>query len=252
MQLFPIVCRKKQTQLEFSDVYGRRKAEKRMKKIYRKAFGSPMVHRLLYRLVRCYSATFRLSFENETPLWDHLEDGGRVLMCAWHQQFFSLIAPFLRYASLRPALMISRSADGELIAGVARHIGWHTIRGSSTEGGKAALKEMIRHLRKNRLAGHVVDGPKGPMGQVKAGAIHLALMTGAVIVPVYVSADRAWIFNSWDRFFIPKPFSRVLIRFDSPIRLSRPKTADEFEALRQRIEKTMEKGLRFAPAKQRL
>lgn len=219
-----------------------------MKKIYRKAFGAPMVHRLLYHLVRGYSATFRLSFENEASLQKHLEGGERVLICVWHQQFFSLIVPFRRYATLRPALMISRSADGELIAGVARHIGWHTIRGSSTEGGKAALKEMIRHLRKNRLAGHVVDGPKGPMGQVKAGAIQLALMTGAVIFPVYVSADRAWFFNSWDRFFIPKPFSRVLIRFDSPIRLSRPKTEDEFEALRQKIEKIMEKGLCIASA----
>jgi len=219
-----------------------------MKKIYRKAFGAPMVHRLLYHLVRGYSATFRFRFENELPLLAHLKAGGRVLICAWHQQFFSLIVPFRRYATLRPALMISRSADGELIAGVARHIGWHTIRGSSTQGGKAALKEMIRHMQKNRLAGHVVDGPKGPMGQVKAGAIQLALMTGAVIVPVYVSADRAWFFNSWDHFFIPKPFSRILIRFDSPIRLSRPKTKEEFEALRRRIEKTMEKGLRIAPA----
>ncbi|MCF8053573.1 MAG: lysophospholipid acyltransferase family protein [Desulfobacterales bacterium] len=223
-----------------------------MKKIYRKAFGSPMVHRLLYGLVRGYSATFRFSFENELPLLAHLKAGSRVLICVWHQQFFALIAPFKRYAGLHPALMISKSADGELIAGVARHIGWHTVRGSSSEGGRTALKEMIRHLKKHRLAGHVVDGPKGPMGQVKPGAIQLALMTGAAIVPVYVSADRAWFFNSWDRFFIPKPFSRVIIRFDSPIRLSRPKTEDEFEALRQRIEKIMEKELRIAPAKQPL
>ncbi len=223
-----------------------------MKKIYRKAFGASMVHRLLGHMVRGYSATLRLVFENEAPMRKHLKSGGRVLICAWHQQFFSLIVPFRRYARLNPALMISRSADGELIAGVARQIGWRTVRGSSTVGGKTALKEMIRHLRKYRLAGHVVDGPKGPMGRVKAGAIQLALMTGAVIIPVYVSADRAWFFNSWDRFFIPKPFSRVTIRFDSPIGLTRPKKEDDFEALRQMVEKTMKKGLCIPPAKRSL
>jgi hypothetical protein len=216
-----------------------------MKKIYREAFASPTVHRMLHLLVRAYTATLNIRFENERPWLGLVEDGRRVLLCVWHQQFFSMICPFSRYAAHHPALMISRSRDGELIAGVARHSGWKTVRGSSSEGGKAALKLMIRHMRRHRLGGHVVDGPLGPVGRVKAGAIYLAVAAGAVIVPVTAAPDRAWTFNSWDRFFVPKPFSRVGIRFGPVMELPRPRTEAEFEALRLRLEAEMRKGLRL-------
>ena len=218
-----------------------------MKRIYREAFTSPVLHRFLYRMVGAYTATFRITFTNERSWVDIVNGGGRVVLCVWHQQFFSLIRPFERYAVHRPALMISRSRDGELIAGVARRCGWHTVRGSSSKGGKAALKDMIRHMRAHRLAGHVVDGPQGPMGRVKAGAIYLALAARAVIVPVTVTPDRAWFFNSWDRFFIPKPFSRVRVHFGPLIRLERPRTEAAFEALRLRVENVMRLGLCLPP-----
>ncbi len=218
-----------------------------MKRIYKEAFGSPAVHRMLHLLVRAYTGTLRIRFENERPWLESVAAGRRVVLCAWHQQFFSLICPFSRYARFHPALMISRSKDGELIAGVTRHSGWHAVRGSSSSGGKAALKAMVRHLRKHLVAGHVVDGPLGPMGKVKPGAIFLALAAGAAVVPISVAAERAWYFNSWDRFFIPKPFSRVAIRFGPVMDLERPGNPAEFERLRLRVEAEMRKGLQ-APA----
>jgi lysophospholipid acyltransferase (LPLAT)-like uncharacterized protein len=218
-----------------------------MTRIYRKAFDAPGVHRLLYHVVRFYSRTFRIRIVNEEPWLAHVRTGGRVLLLAWHQQFFSLLGTFKRYASHRPALMISRSRDGELIAGVTRRIGWHTVRGSSSSGAKAALREMVRHLRRRRLAGHVVDGPRGPMGRVKPGAIYLALAAGAAIVPISVAADRAWFFNSWDRFFVPKPFARVTIRFGPVMPLTRPRNNEAFEVIRLQVERVMRKGLRYPP-----
>jgi len=218
-----------------------------MTRIYRKAFEAPGVHRLLYHMVRFYSGTFRIRIVNEKPWLAHVKAGGRVLLLAWHQQFFSLIGPFRRYQSHRPALMISKSKDGELIAGVARRCGWHTVRGSSSEGGKAALKEMIRHMRAHQLAGHVVDGPRGPMGRVKPGAVYLALAAGAAVVPVFVDADRAWFFNSWDRFFVPKPFARVIIRFGPLMPLTRPRSNEAFEKIRLQVENVMRRELRFPP-----
>jgi lysophospholipid acyltransferase (LPLAT)-like uncharacterized protein len=197
--------------------------------------------------VGAYTATLHLSFTDDRPWIDIVKGGGRVVLCVWHQQFFSLIRPFARYAEHRPALMISKSKDGELIAGVARQCGWHTVRGSSSEGGKAALKEMIRHMRIHRLAGHVVDGPQGPMGRVKAGAIYLALAARAAVVPVSVTPDKAWFFNSWDRFFVPKPFSRVRVQFGPLVRLERPRTEAAFEALRLRVENVMRTGLCMPP-----
>jgi len=64
----------------------------------------------------------------------------------------------------------------------------------------------------------IVDGPKGPSGIVKAGAIRLAHAADAVIVPFSVSAEKAWYFNSWDKFLLPKPFSKVFLRFEEIIK----------------------------------
>jgi len=193
----------------------------------------------LYRLVRFYSATFRLIVENEDQWLDYLKNGGRVLLCGWHQQFSPAIRYFSKYRPYRPSLMISRSADGEIIAGVAKRTGWHTIRGSSSKGGHEALHEMIRKLKETGLAAHILDGPKGPAGVVKPGAIRIASDADAVIVPFYASADRAWYFNSWDRFMLPKPFARVILRFGKPIRCPRFDTKESFEGQRRLLQDTM-------------
>ncbi len=142
--------------------------------------------------------------------------------------------------------MISRSADGDLIAGVASRTGWRPARGSSSRGGKTAMMEVISHIKETGLGAHILDGPRGPIGKVKAGAISIALAADAAIVPFYISADRAWYFNSWDKFFIPKPFARVTLRYDKIIKLQTPNTESEFEAQRQNLENIMIKELKNA------
>jgi len=109
------------------------------------------------------------------------------------------------------------------------------------------MMEVIDKLKETGLAAHIMDGPRGPIGKVKAGAVSIALAADAVIVPFYVSADRAWYFRSWDRFFIPKPFARVTLRYDRMIPLSPPETESDFEGLRRQVEEIMIKELRNAP-----
>jgi lysophospholipid acyltransferase (LPLAT)-like uncharacterized protein len=193
----------------------------------------------LYRFIRLYSATLHLSIENESPWMDHLRNGGRVILCAWHQQFFGAIRHFQNYREFKPGLMISKSKDGEIIAGVALRSGWEAIRGSSSRGGGEAMKEIIKKLEQTGLAGHIVDGPRGPAGVIKNGLIGIAHATDSVIVPFYVSADRAWYFKSWDRFFLPKPFSHVTIKFDEMLRLSPTTDEAEFESQRKLVENIM-------------
>ena len=215
-----------------------------MVKPIKRALSSDWFQRFLYFFIRLYSWSFRFTVENEEEWKEHLRNGGRVLLCTWHQQFFSAIRHFKNYESYRPSLMISRSSDGDIIAGIARLSGWYPVRGSSSKDGRKALREMIRRLKASGLAAHILDGPRGPLGKVKAGAIQLALINDAVIVPFYVSADRAWFFNSWDRFFIPKPFARVHLRFDSPVHLVRSRSETEFENQRKQLEDMMAPELR--------
>ncbi len=209
----------------------------------KKMLTSKSMIRLVYHFIRIYSWTFRLRVENEKEWMDHLRSGGRVLLCVWHQQFFSLIRYFKEYAPLQPSLMISQSKDGELIAGVANLTGWHTVRGSSSRGGRKALVKMIRQLQTNGLAAHILDGPRGPAGVVKEGAVYLAQGAGAVIVPVHMVAENAWIFNSWDQFLLPIPFSKVTIKYGDMIQLEPDAEKNMVEKQRFRIETIMQPHL---------
>jgi lysophospholipid acyltransferase (LPLAT)-like uncharacterized protein len=196
-----------------------------------------------YHLIRAYSSTFRLRIENEKPWLEYLQNGGRVLLCCWHQQFFPAIRHFKTYAAYHPALMISQSKDGDIIAKVAEKTGWHTVRGSSSRDGSRALEEMIDHLLHFGLAGHILDGPRGPGGLVKAGVVRLAQASGAIVVPFYTSADRAWYFNSWDHSMLPKPFARVTLRFGEMLDLTSGASQEDFECHRIRLQEIMQPGL---------
>ncbi len=195
-------------------------------------------------ILRLYSCTFRLTIENEESWMAYLRGGGKVLLCTWHQQFFAAIKHFRSYKPFKPSLMISKSKDGDIIARIAENQGWHAVRGSSSRDGGEALKEMVERLRQSRLAGHIVDGPKGPAGIVKAGVISLARATEAVVVPFYTAADRAWYFRSWDRFMLPKPFARVTIRFGQMMHFSGDSDKQTFESQRNHLEKIMQPELR--------
>jgi lysophospholipid acyltransferase (LPLAT)-like uncharacterized protein len=207
-------------------------------KVNRFITSKPFIY-FLYRIIRIYSWTFRLTVENEKEWLDYFKGGGVVLLCAWHQQFFSAIRYFQKYKIFKPCIMISQSSDGEVVAGVAKLTGWHAVRGSSSKDGKKALSTIIAKLKETRLAAHILDGPRGPAGEVKAGAIRLAHAADAAIVPCNVTAKNAWYFNSWDKFFLPKPFSRVSLHFGKPIKFDEVTDPAIFEAQRKQLEEIM-------------
>ncbi len=196
-----------------------------------------------YYLIRVYSLTFRLHIVNEEKWKALLAQQKTILLCTWHQQFFAAIRHFKTYSSLNPGLMISQSRDGDLISGVANRSGWHTPRGSSSRGGRKAMGAMIDHLSTYGFGAHILDGPTGPIGKVKSGVIKMAWDTDAVVVPFYASAPKAWFFNSWDRFMLPKPFSKVTITFGEEMHFPQNGTQGDFEEHRALLEKTMLPGL---------
>lgn len=214
-----------------------------MRPIIKKLYYSSLVQLLLYYFIRLYSCTFRLTVENEKTWMDYYKkQNGAVLLCCYHQQFFSAIRYFKNYKPYQPGLMISRNRDGEIIAGVANRTGWVTVRGSSTRGGAEALGGMIEHLSTHRLAAHIVDGPRGPVFKVKPGAIRLAQKSNAVIVPFFIASDNAWYFKSWDKFLLPKPFSKVVLRYGDMIKIPLTETTEEFEAQRSNLDNIMYLG----------
>ena len=124
----------------------------------------------------------------------------------------------------------------------AKPVSQKTVSGKARIPSGKALKEMIAQLNQSGLAAHVVDGPKGPAGVIKAGVVSLARATGAVVVPVYATSDRAWYFNSWDRFMLPKPFANVNLRFGEMLDLTSGVSDKDFELQRVRLQEIMQPG----------
>ncbi len=186
-------------------------------------------------LVKLISATYRYRIVGTRNERQAIDASGSVVYASWHQRFFPGITFF---ATRRPiAIMISQSRDGEMIARVVNILGWRAVRGSSSRGGMRALKEVRTLTGQGYRIGHIVDGPQGPFGVVKPGLITIAQFARAPILPVVMSAQRCWTFNSWDRFMVPKPFSRVIIRFTAPIPVPRKLDSRAFESLRQSVQK---------------
>jgi lysophospholipid acyltransferase (LPLAT)-like uncharacterized protein len=190
--------------------------------------------------VRIISATYIFKMIDPEIERNVLEKGCHPIYASWHQRFFPGITLF---AGRRPiSIMISRSKDGEIISKIVRLLGWYPVRGSSSKGGSQALRTLKRLVHKGYKVGHIVDGPRGPLGVVKPGLLLIAQATGMPIIPTIVSPERKWVFNSWDRFMVPKPFSRVIISFCDEVYIPRKLSPSDFEAKRLQIENILKKG----------
>jgi lysophospholipid acyltransferase (LPLAT)-like uncharacterized protein len=194
---------------------------------------------IAYGILRLYLCLLRIRPEHEEELLDYLHQGGKAIAAVWHQRILLVIRYARRFCEFNPAVMISRSRDGDLIADICRRLNFRPVRGSSSRGGREALAAMITELSVHPTAVHAVDGPQGPRGLIKAGLIRMAQLSGAPIIPVYISVNRAWTLRSWDRFLIPKPFSTIRVRWDKPIPVPAELDNAAFEIVRLDIEKRM-------------
>jgi hypothetical protein len=190
-------------------------------------------------IVKIISSTYRVRIINPEVERDILKRGHIPIYASWHQRFFPGITLL---ASRKPiSIMISQSKDGELISRIVNILGWYPVRGSSSKGGRQALREIKKLIKEGYRVAHIVDGPRGPLGVVKPGLLLIAQASGMPIFPVITSAEKKWVFNSWDRFMIPKPYSRVIIRFSDEIRIPRKLQRADFEEKRSSIENTLKK-----------
>jgi hypothetical protein len=138
-----------------------------------------------------------------------------ILMNGWHHRFCGGF------------VMISSSRDGELIARLVNRLGYHAVRGSTTRGGREAAQAMIQILKSGRNGAITPDGPRGPRRKVQPGVAVIPRLSGKPVVPIGFAAERAWRFKSWDRFMVPKPFSRVVYWYGEPVLLDKGQKSAE-------------------------
>ncbi|MFQ6605027.1 MAG: lysophospholipid acyltransferase family protein [Fidelibacterota bacterium] len=155
--------------------------------------------------------------DNEAVIARALQERKSVIIAVWHGR---LLAPFFHFSQRGYYALAGTHADAELISQMAFRMGWKMIRGSSSKGGSAAFKNIVKTLRQPGTVLYITpDGPKGPALEPKSGTIRAARLTRAVIIPISASATRSWGFTNWDTFYVAKPFSRIELLFGEPFEI---------------------------------
>jgi len=188
---------------------------------------------LAFCALRLLAATTRKSQIGGEQVLSYWQRREQIILSFWHGRI--LLMPF-PYRGQKACIMNSAHRDGEIITRVIRRFGISTVRGSSTRGWMGGLKGMLDAYQQGYDLVVIPDGPRGPRCQAKSGVIQLARATGAPIIPATYSAAWGVTVSSWDRLFIPFPFSRVLYVVGSPIYVPLDATKEVVEEKRQELE----------------
>lgn len=169
---------------------------------------------------------------------ERLRRGGRpVIFVCWHGQLLPLAWV---HRGEGVVVLVSEHADGEYIARVLEGLGFGTARGSSTRGGIRGLKALLRAAGAGRDLAITPDGPRGPARELKPGALAAAQLTGAAIIPCAAAASASWIAGSWDRFLVPKPFSRIVVEYAPPVEVDRETSHAERDRIAESVGRTLD------------
>ncbi len=173
-------------------------------------------------LIRLLGLTLRFRALDKQRLREAPALYKNVIYAFWHNRL--ILMPHLyktAYGDDKLAVMVSQSKDGQIIADIIERFGFLPVRGSTTRGGKAALREMIRVLKAGWRGGFTPDGPRGPRYEAGPGVVVLAHLTGLPIVPVCWDVSKKIVFSSWDKMILPLPLARAVFRYGEPIEVSK-------------------------------
>jgi lysophospholipid acyltransferase (LPLAT)-like uncharacterized protein len=167
------------------------------------------------------------------------EKPGPEIYCFWHQCVLPCTVYFRKSNAV---ILISRSFDGELITRILKMFGFDAVRGSSSRSARRGLLGLKQVIETGRTAIFTADGPRGPIYQTKLGPIKLAQTTGAPIGAFHLQPERAWVMKSWDRFLVPKPFTRIVVSWAQWTHVPGDLPGDQFESKRQELNDALERA----------
>ncbi len=194
-------------------------------------------------LIRVMGWTLRYSFQGLEQMSER-HAGHPVIFALWHNRIFAM--PYAK-PKLSPhrevCVLTSASKDGAILENAVHLFGLTAVRGSSSRRGAAALVALRKKLTSGATVTITPDGPKGPRYKVQPGVVKLAQTSGAPIVVVSVNFSSCWRLKSWDRFCIPKPFSKVMVKLEEGIEIARDLSEDAFENELMKLERLMNESV---------
>jgi lysophospholipid acyltransferase (LPLAT)-like uncharacterized protein len=162
-------------------------------------------------LLRAWGASLRFVISTET-LRHLTKTDEPVAFVLWHNRLIITSEVFRRYRKGRTVYgLVSASKDGAWLAAFFSLVGIRSVRGSSSKLGREAVNLLVDVMRAGHDIGITPDGPRGPLYDFKAGGLIVARRVQAPLLLLGAEFESSWQLPSWDRFYLPKPFSRVFV-----------------------------------------
>ena len=168
-----------------------------------------------------------------------LARGKPLIFCCLHRD---ILPSIMHVKPACPALLVSPSADGDILIRTLGRRSYRFVRGGTGEDGNRAFLGLVKMLEQGSSVGIAVDGPKGPYGTIQEGVLQLARLTGAAILPMVAQPERARVLSTWDRTVIPYPFTRVTFRHGAPFEISRQAGRQDLDLAKNRLAGFFEVG----------
>jgi len=206
-------------------------------KLHKRILNQDWAQAVVTMTAAAYLRFVRFSGHWETRGWHHIQtlidDDKPVILCFWHSRLMANIFGWPSQVALYQ--LSTQHRDGKLAGKTYQRLGVTPIwldKDKPTE----ATRKMVKILKAGGIGAITPDGPKGPRQRMQMGAIDMARLAGAVLVPVSNSTTRAKVLSNWDRMQVPLPFGRGVFEVGAPIEVPRKATAEELEAIRQNME----------------
>lgn len=187
--------------------------------------------------IRLVHATGRWTVRGDEAPRHFWAQGKPFILAFWHGRL--LMMPYCWDSRVPIKMLISNHVDGRLIARTVRHFGIDTVAGSSSKGGTAALRAIVKALKAGECVGFTPDGPRGPCMRASIGLVNAARLAGAPILPCTYATARRRVLGSWDRFVLALPFSRGVFLWGAPIEVPQGASDQELERARGAVEDSL-------------
>jgi len=182
-------------------------------------------------------STLRIKIRNGDTISKMNSESKNYVVAFWHGSMG--IGWYLHKSNI--AALVSQSKDGDILANILKKWHYHVVRGSSSKGGKEALSTMVELLNRKYSLAITPDGPKGPVGKMKAGAVVAAKKSHTPLFLVGIGIKKKIVMKSWDRFEVPKPFTKVNIVYSEPILIEETLSLEETSSKIKECENLMHK-----------
>jgi len=178
----------------------------------------------LHSIVNVLGKTVKTTRINSSEVDELVYRKQNFVLAFWHG---TMLMPWYLHKNQNFSALVSQSKDGAILANSLVKWGYKVERGSSHKGGKEALNTLLENSKQNYSVSITPDGPTGPPRVMKAGAIITAQRSGIPLVLCGVAYKKKYIFNSWDKFEVPKFFSKVVVKYSKPIIIDNELSRDE-------------------------